>query len=107
MIEYYLKYDKKNIKSNIVSLIKELETLLRLENISLIQTKKVFFKDLEKLISKSEFLEINNLYHTIDSNRIKNSEFVIIDKADHVVVLNNVREVSEAIFNFLKKIVLI
>ena len=37
-------------------------------------------------------------------NRIKDSEFVIIENADHIIVLNNVKEVSAAITRFLERI---
>ena len=37
------------------------------------------------------------------SSRIKGSEFVIIDDADHIIVLNNVKEVSTAILKFIEK----
>ena len=69
MVEYYLKYDKKNIKSNISKLIVEIQFFLNYYEIKIIETSDVFFEDLRDIISKSDFNLINNLYHTIDNTQ--------------------------------------
>ncbi|MEI8174587.1 MAG: alpha/beta hydrolase, partial [bacterium] len=50
---------------------------------------------------KDSFVPVKN--SVILSKKIKNSELIIIPDIDHIVVLNKVKEVSEAILNFTKK----
>jgi DNA (cytosine-5)-methyltransferase 1 len=66
MVEYYLKYSKSNLKSNINNLITELDNILTLENLPMITGDEILIpRELEKKIDKTQFLKLNNLYHTI------------------------------------------
>jgi DNA (cytosine-5)-methyltransferase 1 len=66
MIDYYLKYGNKNLKSNIDELIEELDWIFSLENISLVNEEKVIIpKALENKIDRSKFLKLNSYYHTV------------------------------------------
>lgn len=73
MVEYYLKYDRKNIKANISKLISELQTFFDLNNISIIETNQVYFNELYELVSKNDFNLVNNLYNTIHQHEKKYS----------------------------------
>ncbi|MCX6701770.1 MAG: alpha/beta hydrolase [Candidatus Zambryskibacteria bacterium] len=50
---------------------------------------------------KDTYIPIKNSFTT---DRIKNSEFITIENADHIIVLNNVQELSQAIYRFLDRI---
>jgi pimeloyl-ACP methyl ester carboxylesterase len=52
--------------------------------------------------AKDSMVSVKN--SIIMSQRIKNSEFIIIPDIDHIVVLNKVKEVSGAIDNFIENI---
>ena len=69
MVEYILKFHKKNIKSQISLLIKELETLFEIDNVKVLKSDKVFFSELSSIVSKDDFDKINNLYYTLYLNR--------------------------------------
>jgi DNA (cytosine-5)-methyltransferase 1 len=69
MVEYYLRYDKKNIKSNINKLIIELQTFFNFYRINIEETNDIFFEELEGIISKTDFKTINNLYFSIYKNK--------------------------------------
>ena len=66
MLEYYLTHDKKNIRKNAKRLIREMEMFLKIENIELKESKRIFYKELKGLVSEQEFVKINNLYCTFD-----------------------------------------
>lgn len=65
MVDYYLKYDVKNIKSNISKLISELQILFDLNDISVSVTSEIYFEELREFVSKKDFDLINNFYYTI------------------------------------------
>lgn len=66
MIEYFLKYSSKNIKSKIDDLINELEMIFALENISISDNINVIIPEsLENSIGYSKFIKLNKLYHTL------------------------------------------
>jgi DNA (cytosine-5)-methyltransferase 1 len=66
MIEYYIKYETKNLKTKIEKLIEELDSILNLENISLVSANDIIIPELlEKKIGSFKFYKLNNIYHTI------------------------------------------
>ncbi len=69
MIEFYLKHNRKNIKTLVKNLIEELEDLFSVENISIINSNKVFFPQLKEEISVNYFNKINSYYETIEINK--------------------------------------
>ena len=71
MIEFYLKHNKKNIKSLVNNLIDELENLFLIENISILHSNKVFFPELKDEISLNSFNKINSYFETIEKNKEK------------------------------------
>ena len=50
---------------------------------------------------KDTYISIND---SLVKEKIKNSEFVILENANHIIVLNNVKEVADAISGFIQKI---
>jgi DNA (cytosine-5)-methyltransferase 1 len=71
MIEFYLKHNRKNIKSLVNNLIDELENLFLIENISIVHSNKVFFPELKDEISLNSFNKINSYFETIEKNKEK------------------------------------
>lgn len=71
MIEYYLKYTQKSLKSNIKKLILELESLVRVENIKVENTHKTFYEELRYSISDDEYRRLCNLLYTVNNNKHK------------------------------------
>jgi DNA (cytosine-5)-methyltransferase 1 len=69
MIDFYLKHNRKNIKTLVKNLINELEDLFLVENISIINSNKVFFSELKEEISINYFNKINSYYATIELNK--------------------------------------
>lgn len=75
MIEYYLKYNRKNIKSNINKLMFEIETILGIDNIEIETSKELFYDELKNIISEKEYVHLNNLLFTLKKNKDKNIFF--------------------------------
>jgi DNA (cytosine-5)-methyltransferase 1 len=75
MIEYYLKFNSKNLKSNINKLMLEIETILDLDNIEIEISKEVFYEKVKNIISEKQYLHLCNLLFTLKKNRHKNVFF--------------------------------
>ena len=71
MIEYYLKYNIKNIKSNIAKLVIELETILTIENIKLEKNNKEYYIELKNSIELNLYNKLCDLIYTINKNKNK------------------------------------
>jgi hypothetical protein len=84
MIEFFLKYSRKKLSSNIKNLLNELETLLLLENESIQSTEKEYYIDLKQLIDNKDYKKMCNIFFTIE--KIKHKK--IISMADK----NNLRD---------------
>lgn len=67
MIEYYLKFNQKNIKPLVSDLIKEVESFFKLENIEIMESSKSYFSNLESFIEKKQVKKVNDIYFTIDN----------------------------------------
>jgi DNA (cytosine-5)-methyltransferase 1 len=75
MIEFYLKYSSKNLKSQVVKLIDELETLLSIANIHVSNSDKLFFEELRHIIPSEQYIRLCNLLHTLKINSTNNIFF--------------------------------
>ena len=64
MIEYYLKYNSKNLKSNIHKLMLEIETILGIDNIEIETSKDLFYEEVKNIISEKQYLHFCNLLFT-------------------------------------------
>ena len=68
MINYYLKYNKKNLKSNIQKLILELERIFKLEGIKIENTNSENYPEVKQVISSVEYRNLCNLIFTARKN---------------------------------------
>jgi DNA (cytosine-5)-methyltransferase 1 len=71
MIEFYLKHNRKNIKSLVNNLIDELQNYFDLENIKIVVSDKEFFPELKNEITSSAYHKINCYFETIEKNKEK------------------------------------
>jgi len=75
MIEFYLKYNSKNLKSNINKLMLEIETILDIENVKIENSKELFYEEVKNIISEKQYLKLCNLLHTLKKYKAKNVFF--------------------------------
>ncbi len=75
MIEYYLKYNLKNLKYNIANLILEIESIFFLENIKIVNSQELFHEKLKNLITEGQYAKLCDLFYTLKINKHKNSFF--------------------------------
>lgn len=75
MIEYYLKYNSKNIKSSIKKLMEEIETLLKIENIEILISEEKFHVELSNILSENDYEHFCNLIFTLSEFKDKNIFF--------------------------------
>ena len=68
MINYYLKYNKKNLKSNIQKLILELERIFKLEGMKIENTNSENYTEVKQVISSVEYRNLCNLIFTARKN---------------------------------------
>jgi DNA (cytosine-5)-methyltransferase 1 len=71
MIEFYLKYNRKNIKPLVLELLNELEFFFSLEKITLCRTEREFFPELKSLVTKMTYERVNSCYFTLEKNKLK------------------------------------
>lgn len=71
MIEYYLKYNRKNITSNINKLILEMETIVEIEKLKVETTTEKYYTEAKKFISDAQYNKLNNLFHTLNKHKEK------------------------------------
>lgn len=72
MIEYYLKYNKKNLQSNIKKLIIEIESILKIDEITIENTDYIYYEELKNYINENQHKHLCNLLFTLNSYKIKN-----------------------------------
>ncbi|MFM2268119.1 MAG: hypothetical protein RL757_1560 [Bacteroidota bacterium] len=65
MIEYYLKYNTKNLKSTLSKFIIELETLLALEQLSIEKSDQRFYESIKPYLSESDYEKWCDLWFTL------------------------------------------
>ena len=75
MIEYYLKYNSKNLKYNITKLMLEMESVLFLENIKIEKSQELFYEELKTFITERQYVKLCDLLYTLKTNKHKNSFF--------------------------------
>lgn len=75
MIEYYLKYNSKNLKSNINKLILEIETILGIDNIEIETSKELYYEEVKNIVSEKQYLHLCNLLFTLKKYKHKNIFF--------------------------------
>jgi len=75
MIEYYLRYNSKNLKSNIEKLMVEIETILGIDNIEIETSKELFYEEVKNIITEKQYLHLCNLLFTLKKNKHKNIFF--------------------------------
>ena len=75
MIEYYLKYNSKNLKSNINKLMLEIETILGIDNIEIETSKELYHEEIKNIITEKQYLHLCNLLFTLKKNKHKNIFF--------------------------------
>ena len=75
MIEYYLKYNSKNLKSNINKLMTEIETILGIGNIEIETSNEFFYEEVKNIVSEKQYLHLCNLLFTLKKNKHKNIFF--------------------------------
>ena len=71
MIEFYLKYNRKNIKPLVLELLNELEFFFTLEGITQCRTEREFFPELKSLVTKMTYERVNSCYFTLEKNKLK------------------------------------
>lgn len=71
MIEYYLKYNRKNITSNINKLILEIENIIEIEKLKIETTTEEYCIEVKEFISAKQYSKLNNLYHTLNKHKEK------------------------------------
>ena len=107
----YSKYSDKGGDWNIpITTANIINTSLR---VYLYATKHSYYFDAEDLLDQIHIptLIMHGRKDTIfpvrygieTAKKIKNSEMIILEKANHILVLNNFKEVSDAIYDFVKK----
>ena len=70
MIEFYHKYFKSNYKSKVNQLIIDITRLLELENIKVESSSKTVLNDsFKESLNDKTWIELNNLYNTLYSNK--------------------------------------
>jgi DNA (cytosine-5)-methyltransferase 1 len=65
MIDFFIKNNNKNLKSNITKLILEIESLLRIENICIEPTRQSDYPELKKIVGEAEYSKLCNLLNTL------------------------------------------
>lgn len=68
MINYYLKHNQKNLKSNILKLISELESIFKLEGLKIEDTNSEYYPEVKKVILSSEYRKLCNLIFSARKN---------------------------------------
>lgn len=71
MVEYYLKFNSKNLKSNINKLILEIESILRINNIEIESSKELFYEEIKNVIADKQYTHLCNLFFTLKKNKHK------------------------------------
>jgi len=71
MIEFYLKYNKKAIKSAVADLIDEFDTIFSLEGISPLESGKEIYPEIKSEISPDIYTKVNAYYQTIEHHKTR------------------------------------